>query len=52
MRLRFWIYPVCVIALMSCSENKRGDEGADMPEGDELATSVGLASENPFSRVS
>ena len=43
MRLRLWIYTVCVIALMNCSDNKRGDE---------LASGVQLASENPFSRVS
>ena len=52
MRLRFWVYIVCVTILMNCSDNGRVGEGIAMPESDVLASGAQLASENPFLRVS
>ena len=52
MRLRFWVYIVCVTILMNCSDNGRVGEGIAMPESDVLASGAHLASENPFLRVS
>ena len=52
MRLRFWVYIVCVTILMNCSDNGRVGEGLAMPESDVLASGAQLASENPFLRVS
>ena len=52
MRLRFWVYIVCVTTLMNCSDNGRVGEGIAMPESDVLASGAHLASENPFLRVS
>ena len=52
MRLRFWVYIVCVTILMNCSDNGRVGEGIAVPESDVLASGTHLASENPFLRVS